>query len=125
MLNARHEVHCAAHAFDTFAGDHPVCQVTVVGYLHGSEDGEVDVAAADHRERVRTREGGGSGEESHGFLAGVDQIGVDFGFQGEGAHAEESVLRLQDHGHIFGNIVGNEGGHADAEVDVEAVAQFG
>jgi len=31
---------------------------------------------------------------------------------------------LQDDVHAFGDVVGDERGHADAEVDVEAIAEF-
>ena len=118
------EVHSPAHAFDPLAGDHPVGEVAVLGDLHGSEDGEVDVAAADHGEGVGGGEGGGSGDEGDGFFAGVDEVGVDFGVEGERAHAEEAVFGLQGDGHAGGDVVGDEGGDAYAEIDVVAVLQF-
>ena len=49
---AGHEVHGAAHAFYHFAGDHPVGEVAFFGYFQRAQDGEVDVAAADHGEGV-------------------------------------------------------------------------
>ena len=52
-LDAGDEVHRAAHALDHLAGDHPVGEIAVLGDLHRAEDGEVDVAAADHREGIR------------------------------------------------------------------------
>ena len=96
----------------------------MLGDLHGSEDGEVDVAAADHGEGVSGGEGGGSGDESDRFFAGVDEVGVDFGVEGERAHAEEAVLGLEGDVDADGDVVGDQGGDADAEVDVEAVLEF-
>src|SRR5207245_8253958 len=43
---------------------------------------------------------------------------------GERAETEHSVLGLQDDVHAGRDEVGHEGRHADAEVDVVAVAQF-
>ena len=49
-LDARDQIHRAAHALHHLAGDHPVGEVAVLGDLHGAEDRQVDVAAADHGE---------------------------------------------------------------------------
>ena len=61
------------------------------------------------------------GYEGHRLLAGVDEVGVDFGIQRVRAHAKDAVFRLQRDRYSFGNIVANQCGHADAEVDVVAV----
>ena len=45
------EVHRAAHAVDHLPGDQPVGQVAAGVDLHGAEDGDVEVLAADHPER--------------------------------------------------------------------------
>jgi hypothetical protein len=50
FLDAADQVHRAAHALNHLAGDHPVGEVAVLGHLHGSQDGNVDMAAADHGE---------------------------------------------------------------------------
>ena len=72
------EVHRAAHALDHLAGDHPVGEVARLGDLHRAEDGEVDVAAADHREASRRCEKiAEPGMHRDGLLAGVDEVGVD------------------------------------------------
>ena len=52
LLDARHEVHGAAHALHHLAGDHPVGEVAVLGHLHGAEDRQVDMAATDHAEGI-------------------------------------------------------------------------
>jgi hypothetical protein len=51
-LDAGDQVHGPAHALHQLAGDHPVGDVAVLGDFHGAEDGQVDVAAADHGEAV-------------------------------------------------------------------------
>ena len=43
---------------------------------------------------------------------------------GEGTHAEHAVLALQRDLDAFGDVVGDQRRDADAQVDVEAVAQF-
>src|SRR5690606_24468994 len=50
--------------------------------------------------------------------------GVHFFLGGEGAHAEQAVLRLQHHRHALGHVVGHQGRNADVVVDVETVLQF-
>src|SRR5215217_1892471 len=49
-LGAVHQVHGAAHAFDHLPGNRPVGDVTLLGYLHGAQDGDVDLAASNHAE---------------------------------------------------------------------------
>jgi hypothetical protein len=86
----------------------------------------VDVAAADHRERVGAgAEDRRAGQRGDRLLAGVDQVGVDFVLGGERADAEQAVLGLQPHVHAGGHVVGDQRRQADAEVHVVAVAQFG
>ena len=43
------------------------------GHLHGAQDRQVDVAAADHRERQRRVEDLAAGQHRDGLLAGVDE----------------------------------------------------
>ena len=52
-LHAGHQVHRAAHALDHLAGDHPVGQVALLADLHRAQDGQVDLAAADHARSCR------------------------------------------------------------------------
>src|SRR6202011_5201546 len=94
------------------------------GDLHGTEDGEVDVAAPDHGEGVRAGEEAGAGQGSDDFLASVNEIGIDVLLGGVGADAQEAVLGLQDDGDVAGDVVGDERGDADAEVDVRAIMQL-
>ena len=71
------QIHRAAHPGDEPAGDGPVGQVAVAGDLQPAENRQVDVAAADHGERLRRVEHAGAGERGHRLLAGVDEAGVD------------------------------------------------
>jgi hypothetical protein len=96
----------------------------LIGDLHGAEDGQVDVAAADHREGVFAAEVAGTRPCGDGLLAGVDQVGVDFGVGRERADAQQAVLALQPHVHSFRNEVGHQRRQADAKVDVGAVGEF-
>ena len=123
-LHAGDEIHRAAGTFDHLAGNHPVGDVAVVRHLEGAENGEIDVAAANHGERIGAREKGRAGHRRDGLLAGVDQVGIDFVLGRERADAEQAVLGLQRDVHAFGNVVGHQRRDADAEIDVVAVAQF-
>ena len=64
------------------------------------------------------------GTRGDGLLAGVDEIGVDLVLGRERPDAEQAVLALQPDVHAGRDVVGDERRHADAEVDVEAVAQL-
>ena len=80
--------------------------------------------AANHRERIGAREKSRAGHCRDGLLAGVDQVGVHIVLSREWADAEQAILGLQRHVHAFGNVIGDEGRDADAEVDVITVAQL-
>ena len=122
--DAGDKVHGAAHAFHALARNHPVGQVAALGNLHGAEDRQVDVSAANHGEGIGARKSGRARHEGHRLLSGVDEVGVDFVLTRKRAHAEQAVLRLQSHGDAGGNVVGHQRGNADAEIDVEAVLQL-
>ena len=64
------------------------------------------------------------GQRGDGLLAGVDEVRIDLVVGREGPDAEQAVLRLQVHGHARGDVVGDQGRDADAQVHVEAVAQL-
>ncbi len=123
-FDARDEVHGAAHSLDEFAGDHPVGDVGVLADLHCAEDGDINVPASDHGEGIAGGEEGCAGPGGDGLFAGVDEVGVDGVLVGEGADAEQAVLGLEPDIDALGDVVGDECGDADAEVDDEAVAEF-
>ena len=60
-----------------------------------AEDRQVDVPAADHRERIGAGEEARARDRGDGLLAGVDQVRVDLVLGRERADAEQAVLRLQ------------------------------
>jgi hypothetical protein len=118
------EIHRAAHAFDHLAGDGPVREVAVLRDLHRAEHADVDVTAADHRERRRRVEERRPFDRRDGLLAGVDEVRILVAFEREWPDAEQAVLALEHDVHAGRHVVRDERRHADAEVDVEAVAQL-
>src|SRR6202022_931282 len=123
-LGTGDEIHTAPPAFEHFAGDGPVGEGSLFVDLEGAEDREVDVAATNHGERIRGGKIAGAGEFSDGFFAGVDEVGIDFGFERIGAAPEHAVFGLENDVHAGRHIVCDKGRHANAEVDVVAVAEF-
>ncbi len=93
-LHSGDEVHRATGSFDHLAGNHPIRDVAFVRHLEGAENGEIDVPAANHRERVGAREESRAGHCRDGLLAGVDQVGVHLVLGRERADAEQAVLGL-------------------------------
>ena len=124
VLGAGDEVHRTAHALDHFARDLPVGDVPVLGHLHGAEHRELDVLAANHGKRRGAVKVDRARHGRDGLLSGVDEVGVFVSFQREGAHSEDAVFGLKLHLHPIGNVVGHQGGDADAEVDVPTVSDF-
>src|SRR5262249_4031259 len=102
----------------------PVREVAVFRDLHGAKDRQVDMPAADHRERIRRRKKAGGRQFSDRLLPGIDEIRILFPFIRERSEAEHAVLALQLYGHAVGNVVRNQRRNADAEIDVKAIAQF-
>src|SRR3546814_20127092 len=91
LLDPGDQVHRAAHALDHLAGHHPVGEITGLGDLHAAQPGEVDMAAADHREALLRHEIGGLRPLADLLLAGVDQDGVIVALAWEGAVAPPAV----------------------------------
>ena len=123
-LCAGDEIHCAAHALEHFAGDGPVGESSRFVHLERTQDGQVDMGATDHGERIGGGEITCAGEFGDGFLSSVDEVGVDFGFDGIRTDAEHAVFGLQDDFDTGWNEVGDKRRHTDAKIDVIAVAEF-
>src|ERR1039458_6598213 len=121
----RDEIHRPAHALHELSGDHPVRDRPFGVDLHRTQDAEVDMAAADHREGVRRREERGAGNDRDGFLSGVDEVGIDLTFRGVRPPAENAVLGLEDDLHALRDEVRDERRHANAEVHVHPVVELG
>ena len=79
------------------------------------------MAAAHHGEAVGVVEIRATGQQRHGLLAGVDQVVVFVACGGRRAHAQNAVLALQDDFAPFRDVVGHQGGLADAQVHVGTV----
>ncbi|GAY08084.1 ribonuclease BN [Pseudonocardia sp. N23] len=103
----------------------PVGEVAAGGDLEGAEDADVEVSAPHHREGVGLVEVGRPGELGDRDLAGVDQVRVDVVAVCGGAHVEHAVLGVQDDSGARREMVGDQRGLADAEVDVGPVGVFG
>src|ERR1700719_2827957 len=82
------------------------------------------MSAADHGEAVGRREIAGGRYLGDRLLARVDEIRGFLAFVRERTEAEHAVLALQLHAHARGDIVRDERGDADAEIDVETVTQL-
>src|ERR1700693_6124329 len=80
--------------------------------------------AAHHGEAVGAGEIAGGRQLRYRLLAGVDEVGILLALIGERTHAEHAVLALQLHRHAGRDVVGDQRRNADAEIDVEAVAQL-
>src|SRR5580700_7686432 len=118
------QVHSAAHALDHFSRDHPIGEIALFVDLHGAEHAEVDVAAADHGERISAGKISGPGEFTHSFFSGVDEVRIFLPFDWIGPDAEHAVFALQNHVHARRHVVSHQRRHSNAQVDVETVAQF-
>ena len=88
-----------------------------------AEHGDVDVPAAHHRKRIGAAEIRRARQLGDGFLAGVDQVGIDLRLGGIRPDAEHAVLGMQRDLDAGRQAVRDQRRHADAEVDVVAVAQ--
>src|SRR5438034_6645918 len=82
------------------------------------------MAASDHRELVGAVEVRAAGDLGDGLFARIDQIGIDFILGGKRADAKKAVLGMQGDVHARWNVIRDERGQADAEVDVGPVYQL-
>src|SRR3977135_833881 len=124
LLDPGDEVHGAAHALHHLARDHPVGEVAVLGHLHGAQERDVDMAAADHGEGIGGGEIAGGGDLGDGLLSRIDEVGILLALVGEGPEAEHAVLALELHAHAVRYVIRHQGRDADAEIDIETVAQL-
>ena len=123
-LGAGHQVHGAAHARGSLAGDHPVGQVALCVDLVSAEHGAVDVAAADKAEGTEGIKAGAAHAELADLAAGVDHVGIGpLALSGSAGQANNAVLGVNPDIHAVGQIVQALGGHADAQVYNVAVLE--
>src|SRR6185369_8913372 len=64
------------------------------------------------------------GQDRRGGLAGVNQVLVLAAGRGLRAEAENAVLAMQDDFPVLGDVVGDQRGQADAEIDIGAVGNI-
>src|SRR5712691_4750573 len=82
------------------------------------------MATTNHGERLGGVEKCGAGNESHRFFPGVDQIRVLLPRYRIRAHSQQSVFGVNEDIHPWRNVIGNQCGHADAEIDIKTVSEF-
>src|SRR4051794_38981869 len=118
-----HQVHGAADR-RVAAGHVPVGEVAVGRHLQRSEHRDVQVPAADHRERHRGVGDRRPADQRDRLLSGVGQVRVAVAVRRR-PHAEDAVLGVQHHLDPVRDEPGDVEGDADAEVDDEAVLEVG
>ena len=84
LLDTGDEIHRAAHALHHLAGDRPIGDVAIRRHFHGAENGQVDMAAADHREGIGRGEEARAWQDRDRLLAGIDQVGIGLALIGKG-----------------------------------------
>src|SRR6202000_3046871 len=92
--------------------------------LHGAKHCHVQMLTANDSEGGRRSEVRGARQRGDSLFTRVDQIGVGVFTLGVRPDPEDAVFRVQDDGHALGDVVRDQGGHSDAEVDVLAVFEL-
>ena len=59
-------------------------------------------------------------QEGDVLFSGIDQLGIFFARQRFRPHAQQAVLAMQEHLFVGGQVIGNPGRQANAEVNVSA-----
>src|SRR6516162_3342280 len=122
--DADDEIHGPAHTLHHPTRDHPVCEITVLGHLHRSEDRNVNMPSADHPEGLRAVEIARRWQLGDRLFAGINEVRILFALERERTHAEHAVLTLQLNGDACRYKVRHESRDADAEIDIEAILQL-
>src|SRR5262249_27283673 len=82
------EIHHTANPLPHLAGDHRIGDIPCLAALHGTQNGEIDVTAADHPETLGAVEDGGALHQRYGLFAGIDQVGILLRLVWEGADSQ-------------------------------------
>ena len=117
------EIHRAADAAAAALGHEPVGQIAVLGDLQAAEHRDIDVAAANHRERRGGVKEAGPGNEVDRLAAGVDQVGVVLA-GGHAGVAEDAVLGLEEDPVGGVDEAGDKRRQTDPEIDDAAGLQL-
>src|SRR5271167_2882520 len=123
-LRTGDQIHPSTHTFQHFAWNGPVGESSPLVYLKRAKNGEIHVAAANHGERISRRKINAAGDFGDCLFAGVNEVGIDLGLERIRTDAKHAVFRLKDYVHAPRNMIGDERGHADAEIDVKAVTKL-
>jgi hypothetical protein len=102
----------------------PVGEVAVGGDLVGAEDGDVDPAAADQRERVDVMDDRRARLQRDVLRAGIHEMKILLARPRQRAVADHPVLGVKDDPARPEIGIGAERGDPDAEIDDPAVAEF-
>src|SRR3990170_9053907 len=96
VLNAKGEIHGAAHAGYFFAGRTPIGDIAVGCDLQGAEDTIVDMPAADHREGRGMIKETGARHQGDVLLTRIDQIDILITRGWRGSDAQYPVLAVEE-----------------------------
>ena len=124
LLDACYQIHGTAHTLDHFARHHPIGDIATFGDLHAAKHGQIDMPAPDHRKAGGTIEIGRLRKLADRLFTGIDQVWIFLACIGKGADAEQAVFGLQRHFNAIGNMIGNERGDANAQIDIIAILQL-
>ena len=72
----------------------PIRKITLLGYLEGAEQCQIQMAAADHQKRIRVMDIAAAGHQRDRLLAGIDQIPIDLVVGGGRADPQDAVLAV-------------------------------
>ena len=127
VLGAHAQVHRAAHAGHLLAGDDPVGQIALGVDFQSAQEAGVHVAAADQAEVGGRINEAAAVSHGGGGAAGIHHvIGIVIGVALLGGHTggDDTQLSVDDHLNALGQIVGDQGGQANAQVHDVAVLQL-
>ena len=124
LLDARHQIHRAAHPLHHLPRYCPVREVAIGGDLHSAENRHVDMSASDHGEAIGRGKKARRRKSRDRLFASVDQVRIGFALVRERSDAEHAVLRLERDLDVRGNMVCDQGRYADAKIDVVAVSKL-
>ncbi len=121
VLRTDRKIHRPAHGGDRIAAGVPVGEIAGHGHLECAEHRDVEVSAAHHRERIGVVEVRPAGQQGHGFFPGIDEVRVFLARRRRRAHAEDSVLAVEEYLPVLRQVVADERRHADAQIHVRAL----
>ncbi|MNT55726.1 hypothetical protein D3C72_1929820 [compost metagenome] len=92
----------------------------MAGHLEGAQHSDVDVAAAHDGKGIDVVEDRRAFGKRYGLLAGIDEVAVGGFMVLQQAHAQDAVFAVQLNAARGVQPIGDQGWHADAQVDHRA-----